>query len=538
MAVKVKRSPVRGWQALALPWTLLAMLPVGTPAAAFAADNAAPVLPPVTVIGRLANPATGKSGIGAGMIGKLPLGNGTLGDLLTIFPDVQAAEDARSSLAGGEILPPPFSISGGRPYENQVAVDGAGGNSLLDPAADNPLGLNEVPGHPQELFPQADLLESVTVYDSNIPAEFGGFTGGVVDARTRRAGPQPGGRLYHRTTRSGWTKFHVDAGKRYAFAHSGNYDRQPRFEKYEAGIDFDLPLRSGVALLASYRVIDADIPLRHLGGSRSQSRRLENFLVKASSPVGADGLLELSFLHTPYRADYFIPQTRSSDFTVQGGGYQGSLAWSGSLGSGEGRLLAGYRASENSREAPADFRQWAATDNHPWGRLIGSEFSAEGGRGSLDREQKTVFLSGAVDFHPGGGPRLDAPAAGRRRPGMEPGAVRPPAGDNHLQRGDPHPGHPVRRRFPGLRRRQAVLRPARRLRGRFGQRQPGGVCPVPRRYRHPPAPHPASGAAPLLRRLHRQSQSRSPPGRLLRPVRRRRDGVHRRLETAISAGLC
>ena len=78
-----------------------------------------------------------------------------------------------------------ISISGARPYENYFSVDGVGLNSLLDPLADGPTEVSSVPGHPQRTFINRNLIDSITVYDSNVPARYGYFLGGVVDAKTR-----------------------------------------------------------------------------------------------------------------------------------------------------------------------------------------------------------------------------------------------------------------------------------------------------------------------------------------------------------------
>ena len=57
----------------------------------------------------------------------------------------------------------------------------------LDPASKNlNLQVGNIPSNSQSYFVDTSLLEEVRVYDSFVPAEYGRFTGGVVDARLRR----------------------------------------------------------------------------------------------------------------------------------------------------------------------------------------------------------------------------------------------------------------------------------------------------------------------------------------------------------------
>jgi hypothetical protein len=162
--------------------------------------------------GGLENRATGRSVIPRTVIPHLMRGNGNINELLEVLPDVQVDRRHSNSLSGGEILPPEVSISGGKSFQNNFTIDGISNNSLLDPVARNPNSLTDVPGHSQELFLDSALVEEITVYDSNVPARFGNFTGGVVDARTRSPMPRFGGKLTYRTTRDGWTRFHLTPG--------------------------------------------------------------------------------------------------------------------------------------------------------------------------------------------------------------------------------------------------------------------------------------------------------------------------------------
>ncbi len=361
----------------------LLTLPGASPAAA-----ELPVLPPVTVIGTFENPAAGPAQMRRKIMEKLPAGNGSLNEILRYFPDVQLAEEFRTGSQAGEILPPRLSIAGGKTYQNRFLLDGVGNESLLDPAAES-YGINDIPGHPQALFLDAGLAERITLFDSNIPARFGGFTGGVVDIQTRDPGDSFAGKLFYRTTRADWTRFHRHPGE----------PAPADFDKQQGGLDLEIPLRPGIGVLGSYRYLSSRIPEQHVGAAAVQKRRKEDFFLKTTWELPA-GLLRLALAATPYSAENFIANARNSDFTLQGGGSQAQLEYTHFLPWGEWQSQLFYQTNRNSRKAPADFRAWAITDRHPWGREVNKAYSLEGGYGDLEKEQESIGLRTSLRLEP------------------------------------------------------------------------------------------------------------------------------------------
>ncbi len=360
----------------------------------FASPSSAsePELSQITVVGTVEASASGRTSLGSDVIEVLPRGNGSLNELLGFFPDVQLSEDARASRQGGEILPPPISISGGKTFQNHFNIDGIGNNSLLDPTADNPLDINNVPGHPQELFIDSRLIEEINLYDSNVPARFGGFTGGVVDVRTKSPGTLFGGAIDYRTTRSAWTSFHLDDADRASTSSSSSSRLQPEFEKQDAGLSLNIPINPDMGVLLSHRILDSKIPLKHLGQSKEEGRRLQNFFLKHAYYFGDDDLLETTLLYTPYRAERFIANSLNSDFSIRGGGLSVGSTLTRFTSAGEWTFRGSASRSENKRSAPSNWYQWANTGTHNWGNLNQSEISPEGGFGDLEKTQASVGL--------------------------------------------------------------------------------------------------------------------------------------------------
>ncbi|APG26073.1 MULTISPECIES: TonB-dependent receptor [Syntrophotalea] len=355
--------------------------------------NVSTVLPPIMVKAAYEPLSTASRTIERKIIEGIPAGNGSISDMLTFLPDIQYGEAANLSSHGGEILPAAVSISGGKAFENNFIIDGLGNNSLLDPDADNPLEHNNVPGHAQEIFLDASLVEDITVYDHNVPASFGDFKGGVVHARTIDPAADFGGSLFYRTTRDAWTSFHIAASEREKFENSADHSRQPEFKKHQAGFDVHAPFSPRLRMLAAYRLFLSSIPLQYFGETRKQQRRNETFLLKLSGTPAASSAstFDLSWLYSPYKGRYFQKDFRNSDMTILGGAYQINAELRTGLPFADLHLQAGYKESENSRQAPDHMRQTQNPDNS-WDR--------EGFPGDIEKTQQTLQCKADLELDP------------------------------------------------------------------------------------------------------------------------------------------
>jgi len=122
--------------------------------------------------------APGRSELTGDSLRAMPNYSGSITGALKGMANVQFSNDAESSLTAGEIRPPQISISGAKPYENAFVVDGIGNTNTFNPsglgAEDNNAGASfndlSVHGAEQNLFYDTSLLESVSVFSSNIPA--------------------------------------------------------------------------------------------------------------------------------------------------------------------------------------------------------------------------------------------------------------------------------------------------------------------------------------------------------------------------------
>jgi hypothetical protein len=338
--------------------------------------------------------------------------DGTLDGVLKLVPGLQFGEDSESVEGLTELRPQSVSISGGRFYENQFVLDGLSNSNRLDPASDGDgSGIHGVAGHEQSLFLDAGVIDRLAVYDANVPAAYGGFTGGVVDATTRRAGDEPEGRVRVSGTHAGWTRFHV-------LTRDWDPDTQteppeppdsPDFKRYRASATYATPLADGLGLLASLSESYASTPELTLDQTRNRIQRNRNLLFKLSSDVGGAGTLDLTATWAPYESEGFIENVRDSDYTLSGGGY-GLKAGYEHLGAHlEQSLDLGWTRSDSSREAPNGYFPWENTRSRQWGLEADVGLSREGGYGDLDMVEDATSLGyslrtlpvawGDVDLH-------------------------------------------------------------------------------------------------------------------------------------------
>lgn len=369
-------------------------------------------LAPVTVFGQPEDPLTGVSALSHETLDLLPQRNGSVNEAISILPGIQLAEEARSSLTGGEILPPLLSISGGKAYQNNFLVDGVSNNSLISPLSSSPININKVPDHPERLFLSTQLIDQVDVYRYNIPASFGHFSGGVVDVQTIDPAPAFFGELNYRTTRSSWTEFYVDSEQQEEFDNSNSYNRQPEFEKHFGGLLLNTPLTNQLSLLTSYQFSYSRIPLLNLEEEKVQNRRNENFLAKLAYTPDIDSQLTASVHYAPYEGEYFYADAKDGNYSINGGALQFSTEYERSLSLGELKLFGTWQQSKNERDAeasalipwlaeidsdPATLAIEPAPSSKPWGLDIGTTSSRmpasfEGSIGSLENEQQGFQL--------------------------------------------------------------------------------------------------------------------------------------------------
>lgn len=328
-------------------------------------------------------------------------GNGDIGTLLRINPSVQF-DDSKfsSSRMMGEIRPSEISINGGLYYQNLFQLDGASFNNDLDPGSSyNPHIIADVPTTSQGIALDTDLIGRLTVYDSNVPAAFGSFNGGVIDAESRRAQQDFSGKVHFRMSRSAWNEQTINEADREDFELSSDYNNQPIYDKYKLGATLEGRLANGLGLIGTFSRTRSDIPLRGYSAGnvstndeliKDQRRENTSVALRADWDNGRGLELSASVAYAPTDERYFTQNAKNAYFDLEQGGPVASFRANLQKGKWTFSNTLSYSNLDSSRsvEPGVDYwKAWARSPAYDWG-VNNSSF--EGNWGNVDQTSRNL----------------------------------------------------------------------------------------------------------------------------------------------------
>lgn len=358
------------------------------------------------------NSYQGTTVIGSKAIQAFPGANGDITTLLKMHPGVQFSTDQQSSNTPGEIAPADISINGAKYYQNNFMIDGISINNDLDPGAHDFGDIRQfdsAPSRSHGIALDADLLEEVKVYDSNVPASYGGFNGGVVDAITRRPSQDLHGKFSYAMSRSAWTRYHIAESDQENFDNASNESFQPEFEKTTLRGTLEGHLTDNFGAIVNFSQKRSVIPLRAYSDGytspnapeeKDQTRSIDNYLIKTYWSVNDRLTLDASFTYAPEANEYFRENAKNSEFTTIGGGTQGSLkaTWLADTATWSHTLAVSEVVSSRDAEFD-DYINWYYSDVKNWGvSTANNPRSPEGSFGSLEQLQKRLDYTTQADW--------------------------------------------------------------------------------------------------------------------------------------------
>ncbi|WP_113627229.1 TonB-dependent receptor plug domain-containing protein [Pectobacterium peruviense] len=357
--------------------------------------------------------------INAEQIKKMPTGNGSVTELLKNNPNVQFSNTASISTAPGELAPENVSFHGEKFYNNNFMIDGLSNNNNINPGANNGQ-LNQQPdgysptdlpaGGPQSFWINSELIESLEVFDSNVSAKYGDFTGGVVDAKLSDPKlSKASGKVSYRTSRDSWTSYHVDSNISDEFYSGTNLYYQPKFKKQFYSATFNQPLSDKAGFIFAYNRQQSDIPYYHqyLQQWDDQERVSETYLLKGTYLADNGDIVRMTGMYSPHESKYYKKDIKNGAFTTTGGGYRFNMEWEHNASWGKMTSLAGYQREENKSEHESDqYMYWVyynrglnfTSQNLDW--QSSSIASLVGGYGTTSSKQDTVTLKQNYELNP------------------------------------------------------------------------------------------------------------------------------------------
>ncbi|MCQ8232603.1 TonB-dependent receptor plug domain-containing protein [Pectobacterium carotovorum] len=362
--------------------------------------------------------------LNAEQIKKMPTGNGSVTELLKNNPNVQFANTASISTAPGELAPENVSFHGEKFYNNNFMIDGLSNNNNINPGDNkgeldkDPNGYNatDLPaGGTQSFWINSELIESLEVFDSNVSAKYGDFTGGVVDARLMDPKlDKASGKISYRTTSDNWTSYHVDSNISEEFYSGTNLYYQPKFKKQFYSATFNQPLSDKAGFIFAYNRQQSDIPYYHqyLQLWDDQERISETYLLKGTYLTDNGDIVRMTGMYSPHESKSYKRDVKNGSFTNTGGGYRFNLEWEHNAPWGKMTSLAGYQYEQNKIEHEANyFATWQRyntssnfiSEKIDWVSSLPArtyQNSLVGGYGKFATEKNTITLKQDYELNP------------------------------------------------------------------------------------------------------------------------------------------
>ena len=356
-------------------------------------------------------------------IASTPKANGNITELLKDNPSVQFDNLADSSLLGGELEPSRVSFYGEKYYNNNFMIDGLSNNNNIDPASNNaiagglPTGYNawDLPaGGEQSLWIDSSLIDNLEVFDSNISAKYGDFTGGVIDAKIKNPSRErTSGHISYRTTSDKLSEFHIDPKIQDNFESASRLDYQPIFTKHFYSASINQPLSDKASVLLSYNRQQSTIPTYQdqMAQWRDQERLNETYLLKGIYHADNGDTWTATAMYAPHSSKFFRRNIKDSSYTNQGGGYRFNIDHKHKAKFGDISTKVAYQHDENSIENEADhYYPWWHKNQNRTSKVIdwqsgaltkaGNQTALYGGYGKYATDKKSLSVKQDYTFKP------------------------------------------------------------------------------------------------------------------------------------------
>lgn len=328
-------------------------------------------------------------------------GDGDVLQILKQAPGVQFSMTegtaTRDSLR--DLLPSEISISGGRVLDNLFILDGVGVNSVMgeDASEIGTLDYDLVRGaSPQTIWVDSDLIGSVVLRDSNVSAEFGRFTGGVVQIDTRDPVGRFGVRAGYSLTSDSFARYHLSPSYTSTVARE-----KPAFDRERWNVSVDLPINDDLAVLAAYSRSVATTynqwsdSLTEMAGSTFDLTNVsQNAMLKALWTPRGDLRLTGQVTYSPYESIYVRTAGRNTQATNRGGGTTARFGASGVRGEADWTLDLTYAFHDADKEA-ADWRFDVPGGTEPWCQAAATSACEDGHVGAIRQRQADLSLNGS-----------------------------------------------------------------------------------------------------------------------------------------------
>ncbi|MDY6467054.1 TonB-dependent receptor plug domain-containing protein [Acinetobacter faecalis] len=338
---------------------------------------------------------------------KTPNNKKTISELLKVNSNVQFTNSEKAAGNQAEIHASDISIHGALPYNNAFLFNGMSINNDINPYESNS-GISDptsLKGNSQAVTLNTDLLCNLEVLDSNVSAQYGKFTGGVISATTCAPKTVVGkihGNINYDYTSSDWYRFnYIDSSEESDFEDTTQTNAQKDFT--QKGISLNtygrLTESLGFNLGLSQRKSDIRSTSK-LSDARPYNEDRTSTNINAELFYNPSDDLEIKFSAQNYSDE----STRFNQSIITNGYNQTSDNQSLQLSIRNDFPLfsltnnINYQKKKNERlSTDGDNFTWWKTENKNWSDKTSV---SEGATGTIFNEQQTLEYSTSAKFIP------------------------------------------------------------------------------------------------------------------------------------------
>lgn len=322
--------------------------------------------------------------------------NGDIPSLLKNNPNVKIVEDKSDP---SSIEPAKIKINEAKFYQNTFVLDGLSADSLLDPASYN--RIDDVKGNENELFLDLDLIEKISVFDSGISAEYGNFSGGVIDVQLKNPSPIPSGKVNYRYTSDAFVKKHLAKGA------DASSIKKPEFKKRTFNATYSGPINDKSGIIFSHSNKEGSTPKAYFDGYENIKNSSSNTMLKYTRYFDDDSLGDVSLIYAPFKSESLRGRyIKDSQYSTNGGSVSLNSHYEKNFDTWSLDSNISIKASENKRETKNSYiKNWVKKDSKDWGvqPVSGDGISEEGSWGDIEKRQKSILskikLTRELDRH-------------------------------------------------------------------------------------------------------------------------------------------
>ena len=343
----------------------------------------------------------------AEFIRRIPGGEANLADLLRVNPAVDFSRDSALSANTAVQRPAEISIHGQPFYQNAFLIDGIDTANDLNPADVEDVWDAPVPwqiqggSSPQGYYIDTNLVESVEVYDSNVPAEYGGFTGGVVAAELKDYDGEDTISIAYSLRRDEWEEFHateddVGANDYYKAAYTPDYRRSSIVLGVQRGIG-DLGLSLSVSRRLSTFAQRYD-KFYHFARREPQyldyDDVIDNVVGKIDGNIGATAI-GVSFRHARRQHDGLTSTTYDGRFDKSHDGNGVTIDIERAVALGQLKVAIGLDRLRDNLASESNRYVY-----HEWAEASTTDGQFEGAYGDTEQSQARFTVKPKLTFSP------------------------------------------------------------------------------------------------------------------------------------------